>query len=107
MLGDNIAEMPTDSKNLRKSIKTTTLVVDPRLRLDLATLEQSMGSDVKEFILWQGRHVIADCLTKKGASSEQLLRILQTGQFWEKEYSQCYLKYYNFRLRLINMTMNI
>ena len=74
-------EMFTDSRNLYKSVMSTSLVSNPRLRTDVAKLQESLRTgEVSRINLVPGQEMIADCLTKKGASSEHLKRILQKGK---------------------------
>ena len=83
--GDGGVNIPikvyTDSKNLHKAANTSALVEDSKLRLDLAILKESiLSNDIEEFIHVEGRKMLADCLTKKGASSKLLMRIMKTGR---------------------------
>ena len=85
MFGNRFEELPmvlnTDSKNLWKAVSTTALVEDPRLRLDLAVLKQSLEiGEIDELNLVSGKDMIADSLTKKGASVKKLMSIIQTGK---------------------------
>ena len=85
MQGDGGVNIPikvyTDSKNLHKAANTSALVEDSKLRLDLAILKESiLSKDIEEFIHVEGRKMLADCLTKKGASAKLLMRIMKTGK---------------------------
>ena len=74
-------ELFTDSRNLYRSVMSTSLVDNPRLRTEVAKLQESLkiGELTK---LWQvpGQDMLADCLTKKGASAEKLMNILRTSK---------------------------
>ena len=84
VFGSQLEKLPmqlmTDSKNLWKAVKTTALVEDPRMRLDLAALKESRTMDLSDFKLVNGKGNISDCLTKKGASAKKLLNILKKGR---------------------------
>ena len=83
LIGETAVQIPievfTDSRNLYRSVMSTSLVDNPRLRSDVAKLKESMkiGEMSK---LWKidGSDMIADCLTKKGACSKKLMNILHT-----------------------------
>ena len=85
LLGDVARDVPielfTDSRNLHRSVMSTSLVDNPRLRADVAKLKQSL-EEQELSKLWKvtGEEMIADCLTKKGASAEKLLKILHFGR---------------------------
>ena len=84
MLGLDVEGIPmeifTDSKNLWKAVQTTALIDDPRLRTDLAALKESLeNKEITKINRIPGSEMLADCLTKRGASSKQLMRVLQRG----------------------------
>ena len=84
ILGDKAKRIPlemyTDSRNLFKSVMSTSLLENPRLRTDVAKLQQSLKSGESAGIfLVTSQQMLANCLTKKGASSELLRRILRKG----------------------------
>ena len=84
LLGDVIKNIPlqvfTDSRNLHKNVHTTLLVENPRLRTDIAKLKQSLErKELNAFELVRGKYMIADVLTKKGASGAKIMNILRTG----------------------------
>ena len=71
-------ELFTDSRNLHRSVTSTSLVDNPRMRADVAKLKQSLENrELNYFWKVAGEQMLADCLTKKGASAEKLLKILQ------------------------------
>ena len=85
MLGSVAEEIPmeifTDSKNLWKAVQTTALNDDPRLRTDLAALKESLeNGEVTKIHRISGKEMMADCLTKKGASAKKLMDVLQSGK---------------------------
>ena len=74
-------QLSTDSKNLFKSVSTSALVENPRLRIDIAKLKESIDSgEMKEFFHIPKKEMIADVLTKQGAAGFQLMNILRTGK---------------------------
>ena len=83
LVGETAVHIPielfTDSRNLYRSVMSTSLVDNPRLRSDVAKLKEStkIGEMSK---LWKidGSDMIADCLTKKGACAKKLMNILHT-----------------------------
>ena len=74
-------ELYTDSRNLHKSVMSTSLNENPRLRADVAKLQESLKTgELNKFNQIGGHEMLADCLTKKGASSEKLRRIVRRGR---------------------------
>ena len=85
VLGGEASDIPlelfTDSKNLYKSVMSTSLNENPRLRTDVAKLQESLRlGELERLSQISGFEMLADCLTKKGASSEKLRRILRRGR---------------------------
>ena len=85
MLGDEMLAVPlevyTDSKNLLQASKTTSLVEDHRLRIEVAILKESLEEgELKKIEAVSGTDMIADCLTKRGASAKLLLDIVKKGK---------------------------
>ena len=86
MIGSKAEQIPmegfTDSKNLWKAIHTTALVDDPRLRTDLAALKESLEKgEISKINRIVGTEMMADCLTKKGASAKKLMGVVQGGVY--------------------------
>ena len=70
----------TDSKNLYKAVRTTALVEDSKLRLDLAILKESLETgEIEELNLVTSGQMLANSLTKKGASTKSLMRVIRDG----------------------------
>ena len=70
----------TDHEGLCRNIRSTKLVGDRRLRLDIASIKQNIArGEVSEVILCSSGEQLADVLTKKGVSGDKLLSVLQTG----------------------------
>ena len=76
----------TDSKNLWKCLHSTALVEDPRLRIDVAIIKESLEKgEIDQVIKIDSKNMIADSLTKKGASAKKLMELLKTGIFKPEE----------------------
>ncbi len=72
-------ELVTDSKSLKQHLETKTTIADPRNRVDTARLRemQELGEVQVKWVC--SELMLADCLTKKGASSENLRHSLTSG----------------------------
>ena len=72
-------ELRTDSKSLKEHLDTTKIIQDPRLRVDTARLREMV--DIGEVVItWVPTEMmLADCLTKKDASSDLLRQVLARG----------------------------
>ena len=82
--GGRMRQLPaiifTDSNNLYKSIYSTKLVNDPWLIPDVAAVKEALEEKVvTEVRLVPGDQMLANCLTKAGASGDSLLKVLRTG----------------------------
>ena len=73
----------TDSKNLFEAVHNLKVVDDRRLVGTIAEIKEGLFGDglVQELRHLQGEHMLADGLTKRGASSEDFMKILQTGKY--------------------------
>ena len=85
LLGTSATNIPielfTDSRNLYRSVMSTSLCDNPRLRSDVAKLKESLNvGEMNKLIKVDGSEMLADCLTKKGACSRNLMHILRTCQ---------------------------
>jgi hypothetical protein len=86
ILGDGVAKIPinvyTDSDNVKKAVHSTAMVDDPRLRTEIAVLKESLEKEeVTRLVCIPGKSMIANCMTKRGASGKDLLEILNNGCF--------------------------
>ena len=84
--GNRILKVPvlllTDSNNLFKAVHSTSQVEDPWLIPDIAMVKDALDEGtVSEVRLVPGNKMIANCLTKAGASGEDLLEVLRTGMY--------------------------
>ena len=69
-----------DSDNLFKSLHSTSLVSDQKLRIDIGAIRQAMEEE-NITVKWISKKVmLADSFTKKGASSRDLMDVLQSGR---------------------------
>ena len=68
-----------DSKSLYDTVKTSNVIADKRLLIDMAAIREM--SDNKEIIVnWvRTENQLADVLTKRGVNSLKLLRVFSTG----------------------------
>ena len=84
--GDVIDSVPvvmfTDSKNLYEAVHSSSLVDDSWLIIDVAIIKDALKDNTITCLKRVASgDMLANCLTKAGASSEQLLRVLQTGNY--------------------------
>ena len=68
----------TDNKSLYETVKTTNSTKDLRLRVEIARLRQMVEKCEIEVNWIDGKYQLADCLTKKGASSHKLIDVLES-----------------------------
>ena len=73
-------ECITDSKSLKDTLLTTNTVEDMSLRVSVARLREmvNLGEISVKWII--GKHQLADVMTKRGASAEALLRVLERSE---------------------------
>lgn len=70
----------TDNQSLHDTINTTKPTLDRRLRVEISALRE-MCDKGEITINWLSKHhQLSDVLTKKGASSSSLLKVLQKGR---------------------------
>ena len=66
-----------DNKSLVDALSSTKRVEDRRLRIDLAVLEDMLAKKEINSVLWiASRQQLADCLTKRGVSTERLRAVI-------------------------------
>ena len=71
-------ECRTDSRQLYDAVHAIRAITDKRLRIDIALLQEMLTKKDISRIKWIASHEqIADCLTKQGASSNNLISTLQ------------------------------
>lgn len=69
-----------DNKSTIDAIKSTKLVDDRRLIIDIAAIKEEIREKSVEEIIWvPDKQQLANCLTKKGASNLSLLCVLHNG----------------------------
>ena len=72
-----------DSGNVEKALQSTTQVADHRLRVDIASIKETLKEE-RVTVRWcPGDEMLANPLTKRGACSEKLLNVLQSGSISE------------------------
>ena len=76
-------ELRTDSKSLKEHLGTTKVIQDPRLRVDTARLREMTNIGEVEVTWVSTEFMLADCLTKKDASSDLLRQVLASGMLPE------------------------
>ena len=84
--GDIMNNVPviifTDSKNLHQAVYSSSLVDDPWLIPDIAIIKEALEvGTVSSVRRVSSDNMLANCLTKAGASSEGLMEVLQTGKY--------------------------
>lgn len=72
----------TDNFSLVDALKSTKFVTEKRLRLEISSIKELIQTRKVHQVLWsETKDQLADCLTKKGASSTVLLRALYEGRW--------------------------
>ena len=84
--GEFVEEVPvimfTDSRNLYEAVHSTSLVEDAWLIPDIAVIKDALSNGtISSLRRVSGDDMLANCLTKSGASAEQLMMVLQTGKY--------------------------
>lgn len=72
-------KLRTDSKSLIENMQSTKVIQDPRLRVDVARLKQMVKLGEIDVTWVPSELQLADSLTKKGASADQLVKVLVKG----------------------------
>ena len=76
MYGDVINNIPVEA------VYSSSLVDDPWLIPDIAIIKEAMEVGTVSCVRWvASENMLANCLTKAGASSEGLMEVLQTGRY--------------------------
>ena len=79
-------EVRTDSNSLKEHLGTKKVIQDPRLRVDTARLREMTDLGEVDFTWVPTELMLADCLTKKDASSDLLRQVLAFGRLPEDLY---------------------
>ena len=67
--------MRSDNYNLVQSVYSTNTIADKRLQMDISLLREMLEKKELKTVDWvPTERQLADCLTKKGASSRKLLQ---------------------------------
>ena len=86
ILGIGVDKVPviivTDSKNLEEAVYSTKLVDDPWLIPDIAIIKEAMEQGTVEAVKRvSSEDMLANCLTKQGASAEGLMSVMMRGEY--------------------------
>ena len=77
---DVIIRCFTDNKSVCQNIHSTKLISEKRLRMDLASVKESVSTGDISVSWIQTSNQISDCLTKAGSDFHRLIDVLRTGQ---------------------------
>ena len=69
-----------DSRSLLEALRSTKLVCDRRLRIDIGAMKQAIERDIASVNWISGSDMLANPLTKRGADGSGLLAVFQTGK---------------------------
>ena len=86
IFGEEIETIPvivyTDCKNLHDAIHSTSLVEDSWLIPDIAIIQEALTQETISCVRRiSTKDMLADCLTKAGASGEKLMHLLRRGHY--------------------------
>ena len=86
LFGEGMETIPvicfTDCKNLHDAIHSTSLVEDSWLVPDIAIIQEALTQQTISAVRRvSSKDMLADCLTKAGASAERLMHVLRTGHY--------------------------
>ena len=73
-------DLYTDNKSLYDAINTTNVMLDRRLRVDIASLREMSENGEVSFFWIESKNQLADVLTKKGASKKKLTDVLRSSK---------------------------
>ena len=80
LLTQNSCICYVDSHSLCDAVYSTKMTGDKRLQIDIAAVKQFVAEKHVDSVRWiSNNHQLANCLTKRGASSANLLQVLQSG----------------------------
>ena len=71
----------SDNKSLCEAVATSKIPQDRRLRVDIARIREMISKAEIDLTWVPGHQQLADCLTKRGASSTKLLEVLHNSHF--------------------------
>ena len=72
----------SDNKSLCQNVHSTKLISEKRLRMDLASIKESVSSGDISVTWVPNNHQISDCLTKAGADFHRLIEVLKSGEIF-------------------------
>ena len=84
--GQRVQEIPTivvtDCRNLEEAVYSSSLVEDRWLITDIAAIKEALEKkEITAVRRVPSERMLANCLTKSGASGEELLSVLRTGKY--------------------------
>ena len=78
---DGLPLMCMTESHFNDALKSTKQGGEKRLRLEISGIKELMEKNIVKEVKWQTSHTqLADCLTKRGASSAKPLQVLQEGK---------------------------
>ena len=85
MINGDVKSLPivmyVDNKSVTQALCSTKMVDDKRLRLDIAAIKESLEKNEVSSVRWlPGESQLANCLTKRGASGYELMKVLMDGR---------------------------
>ena len=75
-----IAEIKTDNLSLVEAVHSTAAVEEKRLRVEMASIRESIRKNEIKVEWVNKEEQLADVLTKQGADSTKLMAVLHTGK---------------------------
>ena len=71
-----------DNNDAYEAIYSTKQMMKGRLRIDIGAIKEMIENKEVEAVAWiPAKYQLADCLTKRGASTRSLLQTINTGMF--------------------------
>ena len=69
------------NKSVIEAVYSTKLVADKHLWVDIAAISESLArNEIREIKWCPGKDLLADCMTKRGASGYNLLNVFKEGR---------------------------
>ena len=68
-----------NSNNLYQAAKSTKSVVDRRLRLDIAQIQECVKESKVKIVWVKTNNMLADCTTRRGGKTDGLMDVITTG----------------------------
>lgn len=81
----------TDSDSLYETSSSTKLVQDRRLRIEISAIREMCENEEIKLLWVNSKNQLSDVLTKKGASSKNLMKTVQSGRIHQVMFSQKFI----------------